>query len=117
MRIEAFSIRPIEGLAPADLEMKGYLPNGGETPWIPGGLLCGTSGRGLPLVGFAVRVTAPRADRFEVAYQGSFFAGGISELHQNGDPCRAAGDDDPLEAISVRLIERVAEPEGTGPAG
>src|SRR5229473_5764335 len=117
MRIEAFSIRPLERLVPADIEMKGFLPNGGETPWIPGGVLCGTRGRGLPLLGFAVRVAAQRAERFEVAYQGSFFAGGISQVHQNGAPCRAATADDPLEAINVRLIERIVDPEGTATAG
>ena len=117
MRIEAFSIRPLERLVPEDIEMKGFLPNGGETPWVPGGVLCGTRGRGLPLTGFAVRVVPQRADRFEVVYQGSFFAGGISQLHQNGDPCRAAIADDPLEAINVRLIERGIGPEGISPAG
>jgi hypothetical protein len=117
MRIEAFSIRPLQQLAPADIEMKGFLPNGGETPWIPGGVLCGTRGRGLPLTGFAVRVVPRLADRFDVLYQGSFFVGGISDLHQNGDPCRATTADDPLEAINVRLIERGADPEGTATAG
>jgi hypothetical protein len=117
MRIEAFSIRPLERLAPADIEMKGFLPNNGETAWVPGGTLCGTRGRGLPLTGFAVRVVAAQAERFEVVYQGSFFAGGISQTHQNGAPCRAVTADDPLEAINVRLIERVAEPEGTATAG
>ena len=106
MRIEALSIRPLERLAPADLEMKGYLPNGGETPWVPGGVLCGTRGRGLPLTGFAVRIVPQRADRFEVLYQGSFFAGGISPMQHNGAPCRAASGDDPLEAIHLRLVER-----------
>ena len=117
MRIEAFSIRPLERLVPADIEMKGFLPNGGETPWIPGGVLCGTRGRGLPLIGFAVRVVAQRAERFEVVYQGSFFTGGISQVHQNGVPCRAATADDPLEAINVRLIERIVDPKGTATAG
>jgi len=117
MRIEAFSIRPLERLAPSDLEMKGFLPNGGETPWIPGGTLCGTRGRGLPLTGFAIRVVAQQAERFEVVYQGSFFAGGISQPHQNGAPCRAATVDDPLEAINLRLTERVAGRDGTPPPG
>jgi hypothetical protein len=106
VRIEAFSIRPLEGLAPADIEMKAFMPNGGETPWIPGGALCGTRGQGLPLIGFALRIAPQQADRFEVQYQGSFFAGGISETRQNGDPCRSAATDDPLEAINIRLIER-----------
>ena len=102
MRIEAFSIRPLEQLAPADIEMKGFLPEAGETPWVPGGALCGTRGRGLPLIGFAVRVAPHRADRFDVQYQGSFFLGGISETHRNGDPCRATTANDALEAINVR---------------
>ena len=110
MRIEALSIRPLERLVPADIELKAFLPNGGETPWVPGGTLCGTRGRGLPLIGFAVRVVPQRADRFEIAYQGSFFAGGISSTRQNGEPCRAATGDDPLEAINVRLIERLTDP-------
>jgi hypothetical protein len=110
MRIEAFSIRPLQQLAPAEIEMKGYLPNGGETPWVPGGTLCGTRGRGLPLVGFALRIVPQRADRFEVLYQGSFFNGGISEQQRNGGPCRANADD-PLEAINIRLVERVPESE------
>jgi hypothetical protein len=117
MRIEAFSIWPLERLAPEDLEMKGFLPNGGETPWVPGGVLCGTRGRGLPLIGFAIRVVPQQADRFEVVYQGSFFTGGISPMHQNGDPCRATTADDPLEAINVRLIERGVGPEGSSAAG
>jgi hypothetical protein len=110
MRIEAFSIRPLETLAPSDLEMKGFLPNGAETPWVPGGSLCGTRGRGLPLIGFALRIVPHRADRFEVSYQGSFFAGGISETYRDGNPCRAAAGNDPLEAVNVRLIERIPEP-------
>lgn len=111
MRIEAFSIRPLERLTPTDIEMKGFLPNGGETAWVPGGVLCGTRGRGLPLTGFAIRIAPQRANEFDVVYQGSFFSGGISEPHRNGDPCRAATLDDPLEAINVRLVERGAEPE------
>jgi hypothetical protein len=115
MRIEAFSIRPLEGLVPTDIEMKGFLPNGGETPWVPGGVLCGTRGRGLPLTGFAVRVVPQRAEHFDVVYQGSFFAGGISQQCQNGAPCRSATADDPLEAINLRLTERVDGGEGTTP--
>jgi hypothetical protein len=117
MRIEALSIRPLEGLAPTDIEMKGFLPSNGETPWVPGGTLCGTRGRGLPLLGFAVRVVGPQAERFDVVYQGSFFASGIAQTQKNGAPCRATIADDPLEAINVRLIERATEPGVAATAG
>jgi hypothetical protein len=110
MRIEGFSIRPLERLAPSDIEMKGFLPSGGETPWVQGGALCGTRGRGLPLVGFALRIVPQWAERFDVFYQGSFFSGGISEQHSGGSPCRAAADD-PLEAVNIRVVERVAASE------
>ena len=118
MRIEAYSIRPTAQLSPGDIEMKAFLPNGGETPWIPGGILCGTRGRGLPLIGFAVRMAPQKADRFEVSYQGSFFASGISETQRNGAPCRARVADDPLEAVNVRITERIADidPDETGAA-
>ena len=115
MRVEAFSVRPLERLAPADIELRAYMPNGGETPWIPGGVLCGTRGRGLPLTGFAVRVVPHQADRFEVRYQGSFFNGGISETRRDGEPCRSQTADDPLEAVNIRLIERAATAEGDHP--
>ena len=80
-------------------------------------MLCGTRGRGLPLTGFAVRVVPQRADRFAVSYQGSFFEGGISSLCHNGEPCRAASGDDPLEAINLRVTERIAEAEEGQTAG
>ena len=113
LRIEAFSIRPLEAIAPSDLEFKGFLPRGGETQWVQGGVLCGTRGRRLPLIGFAVRLASHLSDRFDVIYQGSFFIEGISSPHRNGQPCRAAAPDDPLEAINVRILERSAEPQRT----
>jgi hypothetical protein len=114
MRIEALGMRPLERLTPADIELKAFLPNGGETAWIPGGVLCGTRGRGLPLTGFAVRVAPHHADRFEVQYQGSFFEGGISETRRNGEPCRSSSADDPLEAVNIRVMESGAAAEQRG---
>src|SRR5207244_804688 len=56
LRIEAFSIRPIEALVANDIEVKGLGPHGRETPWVGAGRLCGTRGQRLPLTGFAVRL-------------------------------------------------------------
>src|SRR5262249_61349226 len=44
LRIEAFSIRPVEGIGPADLGFKAFLPRGRETPGGQGGVPCGTRG-------------------------------------------------------------------------
>jgi hypothetical protein len=110
LRIEAFSIRPLEAIAPGDIEFKGFLPRGGETQWVQGGLLCGTRGRRLPLTGFAVRLAPRLASRFDVVYQGSFFSEGISAPQRNGQPCRAAASaEDPLEAMNIRIVEKAPE--------
>jgi hypothetical protein len=108
LRIEGFSIRPLEGILPGDIEFKGFEPNGQETPWVSAGTLCGTRGRGLPLTGFAVRLAAHLRERFDAVYEGSFFNAGIVGPHSNGEACRSAVGDDPLEAINVRLIEKAS---------
>jgi hypothetical protein len=108
LRIEAFSIRPTEGLSPADIEYMAFGPNGRETPWVSEGKLCGTRGRGLPLTGFAVRLAPHLRDRYAVAYQGAFFSGAVVGPIESGAPCTSTVADDPLEAINVRLVERAA---------
>jgi hypothetical protein len=106
LRIEAFSIYPLERLAPSDIEYRAFGPNGRETPWIGEGKLCGTRGRSLALTGFAVRLAARLRDRFAIEYQGAFFESGLSGPFRDGEPCLARIADDPLEAINLRLFER-----------
>jgi hypothetical protein len=105
-RIEAFSIRPVERIAAGDVEFKAFGPSGRETAWVTEGKLCGTRGRGLPLTGFAVRPAPALSGRFDVVYQGSFFAAGASQTCRNGEPCLSPVADDPLEAMNIRLVER-----------
>lgn len=114
LRIEAFSIRPLEGLLPADIEFKGLQANGQETPWVNAGALCGTRGRGMPLTGFAVRLAAHLRDRFDAVYEGSFFNAGIVGPHRNGEPCRSTAGNDPLEAVNIRLLEKGAPQQPAG---
>ena len=42
LRIEAFSIRPVDTLLARDIEFKALGPNGRQTPWITDAKLCGT---------------------------------------------------------------------------
>jgi hypothetical protein len=109
LRIEAFSIRPIETLAARDVEFKALGPNRRQTPWVTDAKLCGTRGQGLPLTGFAVRVASHISDRFDVVYEGSFFESGVVGPNRNGELCTPPIADDPLEAINVRLIRRAAQ--------
>jgi hypothetical protein len=117
LRIEGFSIRPLEGLQPGDIEFKAFEPNGQETPWVTAGTLCGTRGRGMPLVGFAVRLAPHLRERFEAIYEGSFFNAGIVGPNRNGEPCRSAVGNDPLEAVNIRLIDRGNPGDPPNPAG
>ena len=109
LRIEAFSIRPIETLTASDIEIKGLGPHGRETPWVSGGKLCGTRGQRLPLTGFAVRRATHASHRFDVLYEGAFFESGIAGPFRNGELCIPPLADDPLEAINVRVIRRAGQ--------
>jgi hypothetical protein len=106
LRIEAFSIRPIDTLLARDIEFRALGPKGRQTPWVSDAKLCGTRGQGLPLTGFAIRVASHVLDRFDVVYQGAFFEGGVVGPQRNGELCISSVADDPLEAINVQLIRR-----------
>lgn len=106
LRIEAFSIRPIDTLVARDIEFKALGPNRRQTPWVTDAKLCGTRGQGLPLTGFAVRLAPHVGERFDVVYQGAFFESGIVGPNRNGELCIPPIANDPLEAINVRVIRR-----------
>lgn len=77
-RIEAFGLRPLEEMTPGDIEYMAVGPGGRQTPWVAGPRLCGTRGRGLPLTGFAMRLSPSARDRFVMVYEGAFFTGGAT---------------------------------------
>jgi len=106
LRIEAFSIRPVDTLLARDIEFKALGPKGRQTPWVTDAKLCGTRGQGLPLTGFAIRLAPGVAERLDVVYQGAFFESGVVGPNRNGELCIPPIADDPLEAINVRLIRR-----------
>jgi hypothetical protein len=105
-RIEAFSIRPMGGLTARDIEYKAFGPQGRETPWVTDARLCGTRGRGIPLVGFAVRLVGPASEKFDIAYSGAFFSSGAADTRRNGEPCVPTYGDDPLEALWIGFSRR-----------
>ena len=108
LHIEAFSIRPLDTLAATDIEFMGFGPGNRQTPWVSDGRLCGTRGRGLPLTGFAVRLAPHVQGRFDIIYEGAFFASGGVGPRRNGEPCLPPVGDDPLEAINLRIAEGAA---------
>jgi tetratricopeptide (TPR) repeat protein len=106
LRIEGFAIRPVDTIAPGQIEYMGFVAGGRQTPWVTDVKLCGTRGRGVPLTGFAVRLTPALREQFDVVYEGHFFESGIRGPFHNGEPCLPAIVGDPLSAIRLRVIER-----------
>jgi hypothetical protein len=105
--IEAFTLLPRSALAASAVEYKGLTANGVETPWLASGSPCGSSGRNVPLIGFAIRQKAGVGDvRFDCEYSGYFQSGTTSTPARNGAPCRSAVANDPLEGIRLKIVER-----------
>ena len=104
--IEAFTISAIEDIRPEYIEYKAVIGNGQETPWVSGGILCGTRGQGLPITGFVVRLRGPAANLFDCDYKGTFFNAGIVGPVSNGAVCGAAPFKDPLEGFQLTISER-----------
>ena len=109
LRIEGISLRPLNTVPPDQVEYMGFHPGGARTAWVAGAALCGSRGRGLPLTGFAVRLSPELASRFDVVYEGFFLAGGAEASRRNGESCVGNRADDPLCAVRVDIIERVPE--------
>ena len=107
MWIESFSIAPLDVISASDIEYKGLTSNGFETPWVAGREACGTRGRGIPLIGFAVRLKPTGVSaRYDCEYSGYFQSGVIIGPVKNGAPCRSTTPGDPLEGIQLRIVER-----------
>ncbi len=104
--VEAFGVVPVEGLTAADVEYKGRSVNGVETPWTTGGILCGTRGQALPLIGFAVALRGAAAEHFDCVYEATFVGGGRSRLCRNGAPCRSDVLGAPLEGILLSFVAK-----------
>jgi len=109
--IEALTIVPRDRLAAAAIEYKGLTASGAETAWLGSGSPCGSHGRGIPLIGFAVRQKATESGaQFDCEYTGYFRSGATAGPARNGAPCRSAHDNDPLEGMQLRITPRPTYP-------
>jgi hypothetical protein len=107
--IESFMVRPLELFQAGDIEYKGLTGSGFETPWLSDGIMCGTKGLAVPLVGFAIRLKRSReAPAYDCEYSGYFKSGVTVGPLKNGNPCRSTVASDPLEGIQVFIRKRVA---------
>ena len=106
--IEAFAVKPLEGIGAGDIEYKGLTRTGIETPWIGNGGLCGTRGMSVALIGFAARLKSEAGANYDCEYAGYFQSGTTVGPLRNGAPCRSTVPNDPLEGIRLRIVPRTA---------
>ena len=74
------------------------------TAWVSNGNYAGTRGRNLPLTGFAVRPSGELGERIEIAYEGSFFEGGVVGPKRN-----VLADDELIAAVWVPVRPGAAQ--------
>jgi capsular polysaccharide biosynthesis protein len=98
--IEGFGIYLRDNLQPEEIEYCAVL-EGWLTPWIKGGVFCGTRGWSLPLFGLAVRLRGVTAQRYVCSYAATF-TDGTTWQGANGAVCRSRTGA-PLEAFQLLL--------------
>jgi glycosyltransferase involved in cell wall biosynthesis len=111
--VEAFSILPLEGLSPEDIEYRGLTAQGFETPWVSGGELCGQRQQALPLSGFAVRLKGNGGERFDCRYRGLFRSGAVIGPGTDSALLQSDSLKDYLIAIQISIGELPAAIAGT----
>jgi hypothetical protein len=104
--IEAFAILSAGPLGPDAIEYRGITANGFETPWLSNQILCGSRGRGLPIMGFAIRLKPDAAERYDCAYTGKFVSGSTVGPLKDGELCCSEVEGDPLDGIALCVTAR-----------
>lgn len=114
--IEAFAIGSVGQLTPDLIEYCGVTADGFQTPWLGNQVLCGSRGRGMPMVGYAIRLKPEVAEKYDCTYTGKFVSGSTIGPVKNGDLCSSDLTGDPLWGIELQITPRVAsEPKAPNP--
>jgi GT2 family glycosyltransferase/glycosyltransferase involved in cell wall biosynthesis len=108
LRIEAFAILSVGQLESDLIEYSGVMADGYQTPWLRNQVLCGSRGRGMGLLGFAIRLRPQIAGRYDCRYTGKFVSGITAGPFRDGELCRSTLPDDPLEALDFQVIDHSA---------
>ena len=114
--IEAFAIMSVGQLAPDLIEYCGVTSDGLQTPWLSNQMLCGSRGRGMPMMGCAIRLKPDIAEDYDVTYTGRFVSGSALGPFKNGDLCCSDVPGDPLWGIELSVAQRsVSKPKEPSP--
>jgi hypothetical protein len=79
----------------------------GAPVWRPAGAFMGTRGHGVPLTGFALRLSGPNAGQYTLDYRGRF-ADGSEAAAQPGEFCHGPTGKEALVALRVTLKHHAA---------
>jgi len=112
--IEGFSIAPVNGIVPEEIEYQAVLGRGWLSPWVKGGEFCGSRGMALPILGLRLRLTGAAATAHSCTYAATFVDGSTAGPVAVGEACEAESLA-PLEAFQVTLASlpsRHAAPSG-----
>jgi GT2 family glycosyltransferase len=101
--IEGFAPTMHDPKLPDLLEYRAVMYGGTDTPWLSGGVLCGTRGAGIPLVAFAVRIREDAPAGLTCSYRGRFLSGTVVGPFADGRLCRSNSPDDPLVGIELQV--------------
>lgn len=105
LAIEAFVVDHKDPTLGNIVEYRAMTADGFETPWLTDGMLCGSRGRGVPLLGFGIRARVPAAHRHSFRYHGYFRRAGWVEADLAQEWCRSSLPDDPLEGMLVQPVD------------
>ncbi|WP_300157978.1 hypothetical protein [Solidesulfovibrio sp.] len=106
-RLEAVALYA-EGVALHEIEYAAVSHDGRLMPWACPPQFTGTRGMGLPLIGFAARLSGDAAARYDIVYSGSFIQGGPAGPVANGAFLASPVQGDHLETLRVTFAPKKA---------
>ena len=101
-RLEAAALY-VEGVALQDLQYAAIGADGQPMAWVSPPQFTGTRGTGAPMLGFAAKLSGEAAERYGVAYAGTFVNAGPVSAARNGEFLRSPMPGDTLESLAVIL--------------
>ncbi len=105
-RLEAAALY-VEGVALQDLQYAAIGADGQPMAWVSPPQFTGTRGTGAPMLGFAAKLSGEAAERYGVAYAGTFLHAGPVSAARNGEFLRSPMPGDALESLAVILEPKV----------
>lgn len=87
--VEGFTLICGAEIAPEEIEYRGLIGRNWPTPWVTGGMMCGTRGLNVPLFGFTIRLKGEARQKYRVMYDATFADGSTRRAVPAGEDCRA----------------------------